>query len=220
MSLSLSLSCDTIKEHRRFLKNHILIICNIYSVMGHLNTNNFLFLFFYFSDFILIFFSLFFSLFFSFGQWRGMWHCSHMTGHIMWHHRPRTWWKDLEDNVRALLWQPLITKDKWSTMSKSLRWIYCGKFTRELDKESKLESYIYRIHMVCAYILMSTSFLTQGHHVVYMCPDVIFQILLLCSRPMMSHHVTCHVTTVSCTSSLSKRKIKKKKRKINIKSEK
>jgi len=35
-------------------------------VMGHLNTNNFLFLFFYFSDFILIFFSLFF--YFSFGQ--------------------------------------------------------------------------------------------------------------------------------------------------------
>ena len=36
------------------------------SVMGHLNTNNFISLFFYFSDFILIFF--FFSFIFSFGR--------------------------------------------------------------------------------------------------------------------------------------------------------
>ena len=33
-------------------------------VMGHLNTNNFIFLFFYISDFILIFFSCFFLFFF------------------------------------------------------------------------------------------------------------------------------------------------------------
>ena len=55
---------------------------------------------------------------------------------------------------------------------------------------------------------MSVSFLTQGYHVVYMCPNAIFQILLLHSRPMTSHHVTCHVTAVSCASSLSKSKIK------------
>ena len=56
---------------------------------------------------------------------------------------------------------------------------------------------------------MSASFLTQGHHVVYICSNVIFQILLLYSRPMTSHHVTCHVTAMSCASSLSlKRKIK------------
>ena len=60
------------------------------------------------------------------------------------------------------------------------------------------------------YILMSASFLTQGHHVVYMCPDVIFQILPPCSRPMTSHHVTCHVTVMSCaSSSLLKRKRKR-----------
>ena len=59
---------------------------------------------------------------------------------------------------------------------------------------------------------MSASFLTQGHHVVYMCPDVIFQILPPCSRPMTSHHVTCHVTAVSHTSSSSKRKIKEKRK--------
>ena len=56
----------------------------------------FIFFFLSFSDFIGILFS-----FFSFGQWRGMWHCSHMTCYIMWCHRPRRWWKDLEDDVRA-----------------------------------------------------------------------------------------------------------------------
>ena len=59
---------------------------------------------------------------------------------------------------------------------------------------------------------MSASFLTQGHHVVYMCPDVIFQILLLHSRPMTSHHVTCHVTAMSCAFF-----IVQKKKKIKIK---
>ena len=32
----------------------------------------------------------------------------------------------------------------------------------------------------------------------------------LCSRPMMLHHVTCHVTAVSCASSLSRIKKKRK----------
>ena len=32
----------------------------------------------------------------------------------------------------------------------------------------------------------------------------------------MLHHVTCHVTAISCASSLSKRKSKEKKDKINI----
>ena len=51
-----------------------------------------------------------------------------------------------------------------------------------------------------------------------MCPNIIFQILLPCSRPMTSHHVTCHVTAMPCASSLSlKRKIKIK---IKIKSRK
>ena len=67
---------------------------------------------------------------------------------------------------------------------------------------------------------MSALFLTQGHYVVYMCPDVIFQILLLRSRPMMSHHVTCHVTVMSCDSSSSlkrKRKRNSKEKKYKIK---
>jgi len=78
-------------------------------VMGRLNTNNFLFLFF--SDFILIFFSLFF--YFSFGQWRGTWYYSHMTGHMMWCHRPRTWWKDLEDDIRAHVYNIVALSRKW-----------------------------------------------------------------------------------------------------------
>ena len=52
-----------------------------------------------------------------------------------------------------------------------------------------------------------------------MYPDVIFQILLLYSRPMMSHHVTAmshHVTAMShASSSLIKRKRNIKSRKID-----
>ena len=60
--------------------------------MGHLNTNNF---------------------YFSFGQWRGTWHCSHMIGHMMWHHRPRTWWKGLEDDVRAHVYNIVALSKEW-----------------------------------------------------------------------------------------------------------
>ena len=63
---------------------------------------------------------------------------------------------------------------------------------------------------------MFASFPTQGHHVVYMCPDVIFQIFPPYSRPMTSHHVTCHVTAVSCVSLLSKRKEKEKENQYKI----
>ena len=82
---------------------------DIFNVMGRLNTNNFYFLFFYFSDFILILFYFYFS----FGQWRGTWHWSHMTGHMMWCHRSRTWWKDLEDNVRAYVYNIVALRWTW-----------------------------------------------------------------------------------------------------------
>ena len=86
-------------------------ILKAFCVMGRLNTNNFIFLFFYFSDFILIFFSLFFYV--SFGWWRGTWYHSHMTGHMMWHHRPKTWWKDLEDDVRAHVYNIVALSREW-----------------------------------------------------------------------------------------------------------
>ena len=57
----------------------------------------FIFLFLLFSDFI----GILFSFSFSFRRWRGTWQGSHMTGHMMWCHRPRPWWKDLEDDIRA-----------------------------------------------------------------------------------------------------------------------
>ena len=74
-----------------------------------LDTNNFYFLLF--SDFILILF--FFSFSFSFGQWRGMWHYSHMTGHMMWCHRPRIWWKNLKDDIRAHIYNMVALSRKW-----------------------------------------------------------------------------------------------------------
>ena len=45
------------------------------------------------------------------------------------------------------------------------------------------------------------------------CPDIIFQILLPCSRPMISHHVTCHVTSMShaSSSSIKEKEIQKKR---------
>ena len=70
---------------------------------------------------------------------------------------------------------------------------------------------------------MSASFLIQGHHVIYMCSDIIFQILLLYSRPMTSYHVTCHGTAMSHASLLSlkeKEKEKEIQKKRNIKSRK
>ena len=67
---------------------------------------------------------------------------------------------------------------------------------------------------------MSASHLTQGYHMYTMCSDIIFQILLPCSRPMTSHHVTCHVTAMEHVSSLSKEKEKEIQKKRNIKSKK
>ena len=59
---------------------------------------------------------------------------------------------------------------------------------------------------------MSALFSTQGHHIVYMCSDVIFQIFPPCFGPMTSHHVTCHVTAVLHASLSSKRKVKEKEK--------
>ena len=47
-----------------------------------------------------------------------------------------------------------------------------------------------------------------------------FQSLLPRSRPMTSHHVTCHVTTVTCLFLINKEKEKENQNKRNIKSRK
>ena len=57
---------------------------------------SFLLFYFIFSDF-----TFFFSLLYWKDDEEGTWQGSHMTGHMMWHHRPRTWWKNLEGDVRA-----------------------------------------------------------------------------------------------------------------------
>ena len=85
---------------------------------------------------------------------------------------------------------------------------------------AKLESYIYKTCLVhatnnqtCPHVHTLSSCLSQDHHVIYMCPNIIFQILLPCSRLTTSHHVTCHVTAVSHASSSSKKEKKEKKNK-------
>jgi len=76
--------------------------------MGHLNTNNFYFILFYFSDFTLLFFYFLLK-----DDEEGTWQGSHMTGHMMWHHKPRTWWKGLEDDVRASGVYMVALSKKW-----------------------------------------------------------------------------------------------------------
>ena len=68
-----------------------------YVLWDVLDMNNFYFPF----SFIFWLYRNFIFFFFSFEQWRGTWQGSHMAGHMMWCHRPRTWWKDLEDDIRA-----------------------------------------------------------------------------------------------------------------------
>ena len=68
---------------------------------------------------------------------------------------------------------------------------------------------------------MSASCFTQGYHVYTICPNVIFQILLPCSRPMILHHVTCQCDcNVTCLFIVQKKIKKGKEYKIDIKSEK
>ena len=89
----------------------IMLILNFKSVIGCFRHEQFLFsfsfIFWLYRDFVFFFF------FFSFRQWRGTWHCSHMTCHIMWCHRPRRWWKDLEDNVRAYIYNMMTLRRTW-----------------------------------------------------------------------------------------------------------
>jgi len=83
----------------------------IHSVMRCFGHKQFLFsfsfIFWLYRDFVFLFF------FFSFGQWRGTWHCSHMICHMMWCHRPRKWWKDLEDNVRTHVYNMATLRQTW-----------------------------------------------------------------------------------------------------------
>ena len=83
------------------------------SVMGCFGHKQFYFILFYFifSDFTFLFLYL---LFFFFGDdEKGTWQGSHMICHMMWHHRPRTWWKNLESDVRAHGVCIVVLSKKW-----------------------------------------------------------------------------------------------------------
>ena len=72
--------------HESYLNIYLSLVLS-YLLWNALNTNNFFsFLLSNVFDFILIFFSFLFD----FRWWRGTWYCSHMTCHMIWHHRPRT----------------------------------------------------------------------------------------------------------------------------------
>jgi len=61
---------------------------------------------------------------------------------------------------------------------------------------------------------MSASFPTQGHHVVYMCPDIIFQILLPPSRPYDVTSCDCDVTCLFVVQKKRKEKEKQNSYKV------
>jgi len=71
-----------------------------------------------------------------------------------------------------VLWQLLVTKTNDYTSGKSLnmdiKWEVHKRTQQEVS--AQLESYIYKVLMVCAI----TSYSPQGHYAVYMCSDVIF----------------------------------------------
>ena len=71
--------------------------------------------------------------------------------------------------------------------------------------------------MLCPHVhYSSASYLPQGQHAVYICPDIIFQIFLPTFRLIMSYHMTA----MSCASSLFKINQKEKQNKRNAKSNK
>ena len=93
------------------IKNNITISITHVYVMERFGHEEFLFsfsfIFWLYRNFVFFFF------FFSFRWWRGTWQGSHMTGHIMWRHRPRTWWKNLEGDVRAHEVCMVVLSKKW-----------------------------------------------------------------------------------------------------------
>jgi len=80
---------------------------SVHMLWDALDINNFILFYFI----LLLYF--FFILFFFGDDERGMWQGSHMIGHMMWHHRPRTWWKNLEGDVRVHRVCMVALSKKW-----------------------------------------------------------------------------------------------------------
>jgi len=68
-----------------------LILILIYSLYCYETLWTLTFFFSFYLFFLILYFFSFEFLFPFYWQWRGTWHCSHMTGHMMWCNRPRTW---------------------------------------------------------------------------------------------------------------------------------
>ena len=125
-------------------------------------------------------------------------------------------------SIRNLvLWQPLITKTNDHTSSKSLRldikW-EVHKRTRQ-EVSAKLESYIYKVHMVHATTSCPSHFLLKA--------TMLYTCALMSSSRSFHHvlglwnHTMWPVMWLRCHMSLyCPKEKKKKKKKINIKSEK
>ena len=108
------MTCDIMltpnpKSKDKKMKQYLLNATEKFNVMGRLEHKQFLFFF----SFIFWLYRILFSFSFSFGRWRGTWHCSHMTYHMMWCHRPRRWWKDLEDDIRAHVYNMATLRWTW-----------------------------------------------------------------------------------------------------------
>ena len=113
-----------------YIRFFLLTNSKILSVIGCFGHEQFLFsfsfIFWLYRNFVFFFF------FFSFGWWRGMWHCSHMKYHMMWCYRPRRWWKDLEDDIRAHIYN--IATLRW-TWGRSMD-IRAGLIISSMDHEN------------------------------------------------------------------------------------
>ena len=122
--------------------------------------------------------------------------------------------------LRELLWQPLITKTNDYTSNKSLRADIKWEFHKRTwqGASAKLESYIYKVHMVHATSSCPPYFLLKA-------TMLYSYILTLSFRSFhhvlgLWHHTMWSVMWLQCYVPLYRPKEKKKKKKNNIKSEK
>ena len=130
----------------------------------------------------------------------------------------------------VLLWQPLVTMTNNHTSNKSLSRISSGDHKRTRQEVfAVLLSYLYKLYIVYAtnnyscpnvYMLFMSVLCVHYEIVIQLTCSLIssIQTTLVHFKPMTSHYVTSHVTTVSCTSSSSikTRKRNSKEKKYNV----
>ena len=125
-----------------------------------------------------------------------------------------------------LLWQPLVTMTNNNTNNKSLSRISSGDHKRtQQGVSARLLSYLYKLHMVhatnnysCPNVhasSMSTLYVHYEIAIQLICSLISsIQSAPVCSRPMTLHHVTSHVTLVTCLFIANKNKKKFKRKEI------